>query len=212
MSASNPIRDKKTKKIISYRHSNQPYNIQNCIQILDFYRYSRHVLISRKGKVYKLVPFLNTAHHAGFSQMPKRIDPLRRKSVNRFSIGVQLIGTDNSGFTQSQYIRLSGLIKQLNDKYDIKYIVGHDMISGSDIRQDYKIDPGKLFDWQRVNCYFKGIKKDGGKKMQDTIIAKVKPLKPTIINIQVTKTIKKVGFFEKIRKFFSGLFIKKGNK
>jgi N-acetyl-anhydromuramyl-L-alanine amidase AmpD len=121
-------------------------------KILKDYRVSAHYLIARDGTVYKLVNEHNVAWHAGGSIMPA---PDNRKNVNSFSIGIEIIATHNSGFTEAQYSVLTQLMDGIRARHPIRHVVGHDEISGQraaglGLRKDVKPDPGPLFDWSRV--------------------------------------------------------------
>ncbi len=122
-----------------------------CLEILRRYRVSAHYLIDRAGAVYTLVDERNIAWHAGGSIMPA---PDNRRGVNRFSIGIELIATHTSGFTDAQYTALATLVRGIKSRHPIRAIVGHDQISGRravqlGLRKDVKPDPGPRFDWPR---------------------------------------------------------------
>jgi len=121
------------------------------MKILSQYHVSAHYLVARDGTVYRLVDEKNVAWHAGGSIMPS---PDNRKNVNRFSIGIEIIATDKSGFTEAQYASLTKLVGGIKSRYPISHIVGHDEIAGHratgmGLRKDLKEDPGPLFDWSR---------------------------------------------------------------
>jgi len=121
-------------------------------QILQDNGVSAHYLIDRAGTTYRLVSEQNVAWHAGGSIMPP---PDNRRNVNSFSIGIELIATKDSGYTEAQYQALSTLLHDIKSRCPIHHIVGHDEISGSravrmGLRGDLKEDPGPLFDWSRV--------------------------------------------------------------
>jgi N-acetylmuramoyl-L-alanine amidase len=122
-----------------------------CLDILRQYRVSAHYMIDRAGTVYTLVDEGNVAWHAGGSLMPA---PDNRRGVNRFSVGIELIATHTSGFTDAQYDALATLVRGIKARHPIRDIVGHDQISGSravalGLRRDIKPDPGPRFDWGR---------------------------------------------------------------
>jgi len=113
---------------------------------------SAHYLIARDGTVYKLVDEQNVAWQAGGSIMPA---PDNRKNVNSFSIGIEIIATQKSGFTDAEYASLAQLVNGIRSRSPIRHIVGHDEIGGRravnlGLRHDVKPDPGSLFDWSRV--------------------------------------------------------------
>jgi len=119
---------------------------------------SAHYLIDRGGTVYRLVNERNIAWHAGGSIMPA---PDNRRNVNRFSIGIEVIATATSGFTDAQYNALSHLISDIKQRHPIRQIVGHDEIAGTramqlGLRRDRKVDPGPRFDWSRLHRMIAG--------------------------------------------------------
>ncbi|MCL2219027.1 MAG: N-acetylmuramoyl-L-alanine amidase [Chitinispirillia bacterium] len=92
------------------------------------------------------------AWHAGASIMP---EPDNRKGANEFAIGIELMATAKSGFTDAQYNSLAELCKDIEKRRSKKMTyVGHDQIAGKravdmKLRADAKPDPGPLFDWGR---------------------------------------------------------------
>ena len=105
---------------------------------------SAHLLIDRTGKVTQYVPFNRKAWHAGKSCFAGR------ENCNDYSIGVELEGTDEDCFTDSQYATLIDITNVLIREYPKiteDRIVGH-----SDIAPDRKTDPGPCFDWRRFKA------------------------------------------------------------
>lgn len=105
---------------------------------------SAHLVIDREGALVQYVPFDRRAWHAGASAYEGR------ERCNDFSVGVELIGTDTSAFTEAQYRSLASVVNALADTYQIQptRMVGH-----SDIAPGRKTDPGSKFDWQRIQGY-----------------------------------------------------------
>ncbi|WP_345843233.1 1,6-anhydro-N-acetylmuramyl-L-alanine amidase AmpD [Shewanella algae] len=102
---------------------------------------SAHFLIRRDGELRQFVSVDQRAWHAGVSNFEGR------SGCNDFAVGIELEGTDDSGFTEAQYHKLITLTQSLQQAYpDItkERIVGH-----SDIAPGRKTDPGPGFDWQR---------------------------------------------------------------
>ena len=100
---------------------------------------SAHCLIRRDGELVQFVSFDERAWHAGVSEFAGRA------ACNDFSIGIELEGTDTSGYTEAQYQQLAAVSRCLMHHYpDItpERIVGH-----SDIAPGRKTDPGSGFDW-----------------------------------------------------------------
>lgn len=125
-----------------------------------------HYLIRRNGSIYKLVPDELVADHAGFSMWNGRIN------LNRFSIGVELEGTDKKPFTDDQYKAFRYLYRGAPDSMTNKYgiddssVLYHSQVAYCPSRQVHehlglggrhakahrgrKSDPGKFFDREKA--------------------------------------------------------------
>jgi len=130
-----------------------PFSLEKCTDIFSDYGVSSHYVIDRSGKIYLLVPEDKKAWHAGVSRMPA---PDSRKNVNDFSIGIELIGNEEIPFEEAQYSALNFLLKDIKKRHDIKHVVGHQHIATKKLveeglRKDVKWDPGKQFDWNKIN-------------------------------------------------------------
>jgi len=102
---------------------------------------SAHFLIDREGLVTQLVNTFDRAWHAGQSCFAGR------ERCNDFSIGIELIGSDDSEFSPVQYQSLAALtrtIQQLHPAISNDRITGH-----SDIAAGRKTDPGPYFNWSQ---------------------------------------------------------------
>ncbi|MBN4059768.1 MAG: 1,6-anhydro-N-acetylmuramyl-L-alanine amidase AmpD [SAR86 cluster bacterium] len=100
---------------------------------------SSHLLIRRDGEIVQYVPFNKQAWHAGISNYEGR------DQCNKFSIGIELEGTDHDEFTALQYQALSTITRVLLQTYPTlseERIVGH-----SEIAPERKTDPGPSFNW-----------------------------------------------------------------
>ena len=100
---------------------------------------SSHLLIRRDGELVQYVNLYDRAWHAGQSCLAGQ------ENCNNFSIGIELEGTDDSPFENSQYETLLAVIKALKEYFpqiSPEKIVGH-----SDIAPGRKTDPGPGFDW-----------------------------------------------------------------
>jgi len=117
-----------------------PYSVDGIIAEYKQYGVSAHYLIARDGKIYHLVADKNIAYHAGVSKVPDG-----RTGVNEFSIGIEMINTEDGKYTNAQYSALNSLIGTLKKQNSIKYILGH-----KDIAPGRKTDPWGL-QWDRVN-------------------------------------------------------------
>ena len=109
------------------------------------YEVSSHYLISRAGKIMRLVKDNNIAWHAGISNW------FVFKNLNKNSIGIEL---ENKGhqygyqdFPNKQIIELIKILKILKKKFKIQNIniTGH-----SDIAPHRKTDPGEKFPWKKL--------------------------------------------------------------
>ena len=116
-------------------------NHPDLVELRD-YRVSAHLLIERAGTVTQFVPFNERAWHAGESTWQGRRD------CNDYSIGIELEGTDDSPFEDSQYAALVDILVALLSRYptlSLGNIVGH-----SEVALGRKTDPGIGFDWKRL--------------------------------------------------------------
>ncbi|MGR8980788.1 MAG: 1,6-anhydro-N-acetylmuramyl-L-alanine amidase AmpD [Gammaproteobacteria bacterium] len=103
---------------------------------------SAHLLIKRTGEIVQYVPFDRRAWHAGMSVYAGR------EKCNDFSIGIELEGSEQTAYTDKQYRQLASVIRILLKTYpklSRERITGH-----SDIAPGRKTDPGKSFDWGKL--------------------------------------------------------------
>ena len=108
---------------------------------------SSHLLIRRNGAVIQFVPFDKRAWHAGSSCYQQETN------CNDFSIGIELEGTDDQAYEESQYLRLADVTRALMRSYPGIHegrITGH-----SEIAPGRKTDPGPAFDWRRYRQLLK---------------------------------------------------------
>lgn len=101
---------------------------------------SAHFLIPRNEEegIIQMVDVEKKAWHSGRAIFQKL------KNVNLFSVGIQLVGTDDSGYTDWQYEASSIVCNHIlnyNPKIAYNGIVGHDTIS------ERGHGPGKLWKW-----------------------------------------------------------------
>ncbi len=105
-------------------------------------RVSAHFLIQRSGQLDQFVNIFDQAWHAGASSY------LGESQCNRFSIGVELEGSDDQPYTAIQYNVLADLIADLEQvllthgQPSPLVIVGHQHIAPG-----RKTDPGPYFNW-----------------------------------------------------------------
>lgn len=106
---------------------------------------SSHYVVAEDGQVLRLVPEEKRAWHAGRS-LWRGID-----DVNSASVGIEIVnpGHDHGyrPFPEAQMEALIPLIADIVDRHGIApaNVVGH-----SDVAPQRKVDPGELFDWERL--------------------------------------------------------------
>jgi N-acetyl-anhydromuramyl-L-alanine amidase AmpD len=129
-------------------------SVDELIRYFEIKRISSHYLITRKGGIVELVPSEYEAFHAGKSIMPF---PDNRVSVNRFSVGIELIAekSKKSAFTEEQYLSLARLCAYLEKKNGALRYLGHSDVAGKNAiehglrpKYDFKKDP-ENFEWKR---------------------------------------------------------------
>ena len=107
---------------------------------------SAHYLIGREGRLIQMVRDNTVAWHAGKSEMPKSGET----NVNNFSIGIELIGTHDSYYTERQLGALYQLLEHLVVTYKVppERVVGH-----AQIAPGRRLDPDgfdRQFNWRKV--------------------------------------------------------------
>lgn len=115
---------------------------------------SAHILVGRYGEIWKLVEFDKQAYHAGASILNGR------SNCNRWTLGIELVGKIDSGFSKDQYRALAELLFALEERYGFSRdnVKGHDHVrwaaiqAGSELRNKYdpsgrKDGQGDNFDW-----------------------------------------------------------------
>lgn len=120
-------------------------------------RYSYHNLIRPNGEIIRAVDWDKRAWHAGKSRYEGQTN------LNDSFIGICLLvqGADNwtefldriadfDAYTDEQYESLAYLCKKATKKYDFDTIVPHSLVSGPDVRDDPKPDPGTGFSFPRL--------------------------------------------------------------
>ena len=113
------------------------YDIDSIIKQFSRYHVSSHYVIGREGKIYQLVQEKNVSFHAGKSSLPDG-----RIGVNSCSIGIELMDSIGDSPTEEQIMSLTALVKDIQSRYAIKYVLRH-----SDIAPNRKTDPWNM-DWE----------------------------------------------------------------
>ena len=120
---------------------------------------SAHLLVGRDGETWRLVEYDLQAYHAGASILNGR------KNCNRWTIGIELVGTQDSGFTNAQYTALADLLQEFD--VPTANVAGHDSVrwaaiqAGSNKRPKYdpsgrKDGQGDNFDWNYLQTLLDG--------------------------------------------------------
>jgi N-acetyl-anhydromuramyl-L-alanine amidase AmpD len=104
---------------------------------------SPHYAIDRAGTIYQLVPEADIAWHAGIGTLPNG-----DTKVNDRSVGIEMIYNITDTPSIAQYASLQALIKNIESRHKITYVLGHEQISPG-----RKIDPWN-FDFTNINDVF----------------------------------------------------------
>jgi len=112
------------------------YDIDLIIHQFSRYHVSAHYVIGREGIIYQLVKEKNVSFHAGKSSLPDG-----HSGVNDCSIGIELMDSVSTSPTEEQIKALTLLVKDIQRRYPIKYVLRH-----SDIAPGRKSDPWNM-DW-----------------------------------------------------------------
>lgn len=104
-------------------------------------RVSAHYLIGRDGALIQLVDEASRAWHAGESWWGGNTD------LNSGSIGIELDNTGDEAFAEAQIVALLALLEELRTRHRIPPA---NVLAHGDIAPTRKVDPGRLFPWQRL--------------------------------------------------------------
>jgi N-acetylmuramoyl-L-alanine amidase len=106
---------------------------------------SAHYVVTEDGQVIRMVDENKRAWHAGRAYWRAITD------VNSASIGIEIVNPGHEfgyrPFPEEQMAALIPLVADIVNRYDIPRanVVGH-----SDVAPARKLDPGELFDWERL--------------------------------------------------------------
>jgi N-acetylmuramoyl-L-alanine amidase len=108
-------------------------------------RVSAHFCVDEDGTVYRLVPEKRRAWHAGISYWAGARD------INARSIGIELVNPGHTcgyrPFPEAQMRALEDLARGIVARHPIP---AHRVLGHSDVAPGRKVDPGEMFDWQRL--------------------------------------------------------------
>ncbi|MDQ2094993.1 N-acetylmuramoyl-L-alanine amidase [Rhodalgimonas zhirmunskyi] len=102
---------------------------------------SAHYLICEQGRIWQMVDEAERAWHAGAGRWGACCD------VNSASIGIELANRGDHPFAEAQMRALEGLLPAIMRRWHIppEGVIGH-----SDMAPGRKGDPGRRFDWARL--------------------------------------------------------------
>lgn len=147
-------------------HPDDPYNMEYIRDTFVQYNVSTHYIIDRDGNVECYTPENRAAWHAGRGTFAN--DEKYTNKMNYYAIGIELAGMGSAEdmsiymskdaynalpdsykcFTDAQYASLKLLVADIcrrnNLPMDRAHVIGHSDYSPT------KVDPGQLFDWDRL--------------------------------------------------------------
>lgn len=108
-------------------------------------RVSCHYVVAEDGQILALVDEAKRAWHAGRSRW-RQID-----DVNSASIGIEIVNPGHDWgyrpFPEAQMQALVPLVAEIVARHGIAPV---DVVGHSDVAPQRKLDPGELFDWERL--------------------------------------------------------------
>jgi N-acetylmuramoyl-L-alanine amidase len=108
-------------------------------------RVSAHYVVEEDGTVWRLVPEMRRAFHAGISCWRSERD------LNWVSIGVEIVNPGHEwGYREFPEAQMSVVTRLCRDILSRHSIPPDRVVAHSDIAPDRKTDPGELFDWPRL--------------------------------------------------------------
>lgn len=106
---------------------------------------SAHYVIDEDGTVWRLVAEDRRAWHAGRGFWAGETD------INSRSIGIELVNPGHEhGYRAFPEPQMTALIALSHGILSRHAIPAHRVLGHSDVAPDRKLDPGELFDWQRL--------------------------------------------------------------
>ena len=115
----------------------------NTFKSIENVKVSAHFYIRRNGKIIQFVSINDKAWHAGISNFNGK------SNCNEFSIGIEMQGSDKDIYTSNQYASLNKLLFDMKNNYSTLTSV----TSHQNIAPDRKTDPGKFFNWEKINIF-----------------------------------------------------------
>lgn len=112
-----------------------------------------HLCVLRNGEIVLTCPIEYVAWHAGTDYQTGRTMFWRRNNINQASIGVELEGFHDRGFTNEQFDACRKIALWGEVEYGIPRVHTYDQIEGHHSHSEIsnqRGDPGPYFDYARV--------------------------------------------------------------
>src|SRR5215469_24731 len=108
-------------------------------------RVSAHYVVEENGRIWRLVPEVRRAFHAGVSCWEGEAN------LNAVSLGVEIVNPGHEwGYRPFPGEQMSAVERLCHDLVSRYSIPAHRIVGHSDIAPERKSDPGELFDWHRL--------------------------------------------------------------
>jgi N-acetylmuramoyl-L-alanine amidase len=128
-------------------NSADTFNLECVLHEFKYYGVSAHYIIDRQGNIHRLVKENDVSYHAGKGTLPDG-----NTAPNTSSIGIEIVNSKTSKINYLQYLSAIRLVKDIQKRHPIKYVLGH-----HDIAPSRKTDPWN-FDWNFFNTMLKVYK------------------------------------------------------
>lgn len=113
---------------------------------------SAHYFIDKDGRLLQMVDEDKVAWHAGVSAWREDV------SLNQTSIGIEISALSHAEYNEAQYQTLERLLADVLERYSLSPDA---VLAHSDVAPRRKDDPGRGFDWARLEILGLAFKNDG---------------------------------------------------
>ena len=105
-------------------------------------RVSSHYVVEEDGRVFRLVPEVRRAWHAGISYWRGHV------ALNDRSIGIEIVNPGHEhGYRDFPVMQMAAVCDLCLDIFSRHTVLARNVVAHSDIAPDRKEDPGERFDW-----------------------------------------------------------------
>ena len=156
-SHSSPNKNRRLRELDTVKYAIIHYTgSEKAMSTLDWFRssaskVSAHFVIARNGDIHTFQSLRDVLWHAGRSQWGDDV------GLNSMSVGIELCGTYDSGFTEEQYAATLRVLRTVQSLCPIEHILGHEQVSPG-----RKVDPGPHFNW---NVLHDSLLRDGREQL-----------------------------------------------